>query len=91
MSALFTIASPAFIRLTQCFDNACMAIIFSCILTTFSFEVVVPIEGQIGMWPLNERFQGKNLFHGKTDIALHGVSYSDVTKPVAVSSSTLLQ
>ena len=45
------------------------------------------------MWPLNERFQGKNLFHGKTDIALHGVSYSDVTNqwlspPVRFYSNT---
>ena len=65
---------------------------FICILT-FSLSVVVPIEGHIGMWPLNERFQGKNLFHGKTDIALHGVSYSDVTNqwlspPVRFYSNT---
>ena len=45
-----------------------MAICLSCIL-----------DGLIGLWPLNEEHQGKNLISGKTAIELYDLTYYDAT------------
>ena len=45
-----------------------MAICLSCIL-----------DGLIGLWPLNEEHQGKNLISGKTAIELYDVTYYDAS------------
>ena len=41
--------------------------------------VCSPVDGQIGMWPLNKRFGGSNLVDGQSDLDLHNVIFTDVS------------
>jgi hypothetical protein len=37
------------------------------------------VEGQVGMWPLNELYKGKNLASGKTAMELYDVTFPDMS------------